>query len=60
MMEQFFDAEAYPYLLEFAMEHVMRPDYDFGKEFEYGLAVILDPLAASLLGQGPSHLPSQD
>jgi AcrR family transcriptional regulator len=58
MMEQFFDAEAYPYLLEFTMEHVMRPDYDFGKEFEYGLAVILDGLAASLLGQAPSQLPS--
>ena len=30
MMEQFFDAEAYPALLEFTMEHIMRPDYDFG------------------------------
>jgi len=58
MMEQFFDAEAYPYLLEFTMEHVMRPDYDSGKEFEYGLAVILNGLAASLLGQAPSQLPS--
>jgi AcrR family transcriptional regulator len=48
MMEQFFDPEAYPYLLEFTMEHVMRPDYDFGKEFEYGFAVILDGLARSL------------
>ena len=31
MMEQFFDAEAYPSLLEFTMEHIMRPDYDFGE-----------------------------
>ena len=45
MMEQFFDAEAYPALLEFTMEHIMRPDYDFGEEFEYGLTVILDALA---------------
>ncbi len=45
MMEQFFDAEAYPALLEFTMEHIMRPDYDFGEEFEYGLDLILDGLA---------------
>jgi AcrR family transcriptional regulator len=58
MMEQFFDAEAYPSLLEFTMEHVMRPDYDFGKEFEYGLTVILDGLAGSLPdnGSGPPGL----
>ncbi len=45
MMEQFFDAEAYPDLLEFTVEHVMRPGYDFGAEFEYGLTVVLDGLA---------------
>ena len=62
MMEQFFDAEAYPSLLEFTMEHVMRPDYDFGKEFEYGLTVILDGLAGSLPdnGSGPPGLASID
>ena len=48
MMEQFFDAEAYPALLEFTMEHIMRPDYDFGEEFEYGLDLVLDGLARSL------------
>ena len=58
MMEQFFDAEAYPFLLEFTMEHVMRPDYDFGREFEYGLAVILDGLAASLPDHGHRPLPA--
>jgi hypothetical protein len=58
MMEQFFDAEAYPFLLEFTMEHVMRPDYDFGREFEYGLAVILDGLAAALLDHGHRPLPA--
>ena len=52
MMQQFFDADAHPYLLEFTTEHVMRPDYDFGKEFEYGLVLILDGLAASLSGGG--------
>jgi AcrR family transcriptional regulator len=47
MMAQFFDADAYPYLLEFTMEHVMLPEYDFGKEFGYGLDVILDGLAGA-------------
>jgi len=47
-MMHFFDAEAYPSLLEFTMEHIMRPDYDFGEEFEYGLDLILDGLARSL------------
>jgi hypothetical protein len=44
----FFDAEAYPSLLEFTTEHIMRPDYDFGEEFSYGLDLILDGLARSL------------
>ena len=51
-MMQFFDAEAYPALLEFTMEHIMRPDYDFGEEFEYGLDLILDGLARSLPDNG--------
>jgi len=48
----YFDAEAYPYLLEFTTEHVMRSDDDFGKEFGYGLTVILDGLATSLAMDG--------
>jgi AcrR family transcriptional regulator len=48
MMEQFFDAEAYPSLLEFTLEHVMRPEYNFGEEFDFGLDLILDGLAGSL------------
>ena len=51
-MMQFFDAEAYPFLLEFTLEHIMRPDYDFGAEFPYGLTVILDALAESLPDNG--------
>jgi AcrR family transcriptional regulator len=51
-MMQFFDAEAYPALLEFSMEHIMRPDYDFGREFEYGLDLILDGLARALANNG--------
>lgn len=37
-------ADAYPYLTELAVEHVMRPGYNYGDEFEYGLDLILDGL----------------
>ncbi|ASJ73258.1 TetR/AcrR family transcriptional regulator C-terminal domain-containing protein [Granulosicoccus antarcticus] len=36
--------EDYPNLMEFASEHVMQPGYDFGREFEFGLDLILDSL----------------
>ncbi len=47
-MQALFSIQTYPNLSEFSTEHVMRPDYDFGEEFEFGLAVILDALAARL------------
>ena len=47
MMAQFTPAD-YPHLVEFSVEHVMKPGYDYGEEFEYGLGVVLDGLAASL------------
>jgi AcrR family transcriptional regulator len=34
----------YPHLAEMATEHILRPGYDFGSEFEIGLSVILDAL----------------
>lgn len=34
----------YPHLVEMATEYVLRPGYDFGDEFEFGLGVILDAL----------------
>jgi AcrR family transcriptional regulator len=36
--------DAYPHLAEFTVEHVLRPGYDFGDEFEIGLDLILDAL----------------
>lgn len=36
--------DEFPHLLEMATEHVMRPGYDFGDEFEHGLALVLDAL----------------
>ena len=47
MMAQF-SPDDYPHLVEFTVEHVMKPGYDYGEEFEYGLGVVLDGLAASL------------
>jgi len=38
---------AYPNLLEILTEHVMKPGYDYGDEFEFGLDAILDSLARS-------------
>ena len=35
----------YPHLVEFASEHVMKPGYDFGEEFDFGLELILAGLA---------------
>jgi AcrR family transcriptional regulator len=40
-----FPANEYPNLLEFITEHAMKPGYDYGNEFEYGLDLILDGLA---------------
>jgi AcrR family transcriptional regulator len=34
----------YPHLAEFSAEHIMRPGYDYGKEFPFGLDVLLDGL----------------
>jgi AcrR family transcriptional regulator len=41
MLERF-TANEYPNLVEFISEHAMKPGYDYGLEFEYGLDVILD------------------
>jgi hypothetical protein len=45
-MLQPFPANEYPNLVEFLSEHVMKPGYDYGDEFEYGLDLILDGLQA--------------
>jgi AcrR family transcriptional regulator len=39
-----FPLNAYPNLSAFITEHAMKPGYDFGDEFEWGLDVILDGL----------------
>jgi hypothetical protein len=42
------DPTTYPHLAEMAEEHVLRPDYDFGDEFQLGLDLILSALDRSL------------
>jgi AcrR family transcriptional regulator len=39
-----FPVDEFPHLAAFTREHVMRPGYDFGAEFEFGLDLILDGL----------------
>ncbi|MFD3841531.1 TetR/AcrR family transcriptional regulator C-terminal domain-containing protein [Streptomyces sp. NPDC058642] len=43
IMSGFGDGE-YPHLTEIATAHVMRPGYDYGDEFEFGLDLVLDGL----------------
>jgi AcrR family transcriptional regulator len=37
----------YPHLVEFTTGHVLRPGYDFGHEFDFGIDLILDGLEAA-------------
>ena len=39
--------DAYPYLAEMAIEHAMKPGYDYGDEFEFGLDLILGGLKSA-------------
>jgi AcrR family transcriptional regulator len=43
-------AGAYPHLTELTVQHILRPGYDYGDEFEYGLDLILDGLDRALSG----------
>ncbi|HEV7147251.1 MAG TPA: TetR/AcrR family transcriptional regulator [Pedococcus sp.] len=44
-MQAQFSIGDYPHLAEFSTAHIMKPDYDFGDEFDFGLDVVLDALA---------------
>ncbi|MDQ3897614.1 MAG: TetR/AcrR family transcriptional regulator [Actinomycetota bacterium] len=39
-----FPVGEYPHLAELTIEHVLKPGYDYGKEYEFGLDLILDSL----------------
>jgi AcrR family transcriptional regulator len=36
--------DRWPHLVEFSREHVLKPGYDYSKEFEWGLDAVLDGL----------------
>jgi AcrR family transcriptional regulator len=40
-------ADRWPHLVELSREHVLRPGYDYGREFEWGLDLVLDGLERS-------------
>jgi AcrR family transcriptional regulator len=55
-MLQPFPVDEYPNLVAFISEHAMKPGYDFGDEFEFGLDLILDGLERVAIdgpGSGP-------
>lgn len=45
---QLFSTGQYPHMVEIATEHVLKPGYDFGDEFDFGLNLILDGLGRQL------------
>ena len=46
-----FPASEFPCLFEMTVEHVLKPGYEYGNEFDSGLKVVLDGVAA-LLAEG--------
>jgi Tetracyclin repressor-like, C-terminal domain len=47
-MMQAFEPDEYPYLVEMAIGHIMKPGYAFGAGFDFGLDLILDGLEQAL------------
>jgi AcrR family transcriptional regulator len=41
-----FPASTFPYLFEMTVEHVLQPGYDYGREFDSGLTLVLNGVAA--------------
>jgi AcrR family transcriptional regulator len=53
-MLQPFPVNEYPNLVEFITEHALKPGYDYGDEFDYGLELVLDGLESALGAAGGS------
>ena len=47
-----FPAEEFPHLAELTTEHVLRPGYDYGNEFGFGLDLILEGLKRARAADG--------
>ena len=43
-----FPADEYPHLAELTIEHILKPGYDYGEEYAFGLDLILDGLERAL------------
>ena len=52
ILEQF-PVDEYPHLAELTIKHVLQPGYDYGKEYEFGLDLILDGLQRARDGRRP-------
>jgi AcrR family transcriptional regulator len=48
-----FPAGEYPHLVELTVEHVLRPGYDYGDEFAFGLELVLDGLERAVQDRSP-------
>jgi AcrR family transcriptional regulator len=48
-----FPTKEYPRLAELTIEHILRPGYDYGNEYEFGLDLILDGLEKTWLAADP-------
>ena len=51
-MSEHMPADAYPHLTEFTVEHVLQPGYDFARQFDAGLELILDGLEQAAEAEG--------
>jgi AcrR family transcriptional regulator len=49
---EYFPAKEYPYLAELTVKHVLREGYDYSKEFEFGLDLVLDGIEQALTRKG--------
>jgi AcrR family transcriptional regulator len=54
-----FPADTYPHLAELTTQHVLRPGYDHGNEFEFGLDLILDGLESASAKAAERPVPPQ-
>jgi AcrR family transcriptional regulator len=50
-----FPADEFPHLAEFTFEHVLQPGYDYGREYEYGLDLLLDGFERALNAARSGH-----
>lgn len=48
-----FPSDEYPHLTELTVQHVLKPGYDYGEEYEFGLDLILDGLERARDRAGP-------